>query len=378
MAGGNGHNVSGALSDALKNIVHGHDPKDIGRPVIIVILPQNAAPIRAAVKLWGDVQEGVITQCVRETKIYSRKNYVAKDQYCNNICLKLNARLGGINAVVRHQATDLFSKAPIMILGADVGHPSPGSNRPSVTSLVFSHDVHAVQYAAISRVQQARQEIIEDLEEMVCEAVYNFGRKNKAAPARMVFFRDGVSEGEFQKVADTEITAIQNGVDKAFQKAGQQNAPRPKLTFIVVGKRDADRSGNCPAGFVADAGIQSPICCDFYLQSHGGLKGTSRPSHYIVLKDDNFDNNVDRIQNLAFSLCHAYAKATRSVSIPAPVYYADLVCSRASFYFDPTLNFSDAGSVSSNEANLDLEAWKAAFRPATNMARNMGTTMYFL
>lgn len=27
-----------------------------------------------------------------------------------------------------------------------------------------------------------------------------------------------------------------------------------------------------------------------------------------------------RIQELAFTLCHVYAKATRSVSIPAPVY----------------------------------------------------------
>ncbi|KAL0956200.1 hypothetical protein HGRIS_002357 [Hohenbuehelia grisea] len=383
MTEGNGHNVPTVLDDAVKRIVHGIDPKLITRPVIIAILPQNAAPIRAAVKLWGDIRQGVVTQCVRETKIYSRGNFVAKDQYCNNVSIKLNARLGGVNAVVQHAATQFFAKAPIMILGADVGHASPGSNRPSVTSLVYSHDRHAVQYAALSRVQQARQEIIEDLEEMIYEALCSFGAKNHAAPTRMIFFRDGVSEGEFQKVADIEIKAIQSGVDRAFHKAGQQNAPRPLLTFIVVGKRhhirffpsrqDGDRTGNCPPGFVADAGIQSPICCDFYLQSHGALKGTSRPSHYIVLKDDNFEGNVDKIQNLAYALCHAYAKATRVVSIPAPVYYADLVCSRASFYFDPTLDFSDAGT-STSAATLDLAAWKAAY-VGTRMARDMDKTI---
>lgn len=31
-----------------------------------------------------------------------------------------------------------------------------------------------------------------------------------------------------------------------------------------------------------------------------------------------------RLQELAFTLCHSYARATRSVSIPAPVYYADV------------------------------------------------------
>lgn len=69
--------------------------------------------------------------------------------------------------------------------------------------------------------------------------------------------------------------------------------------------RGADSTGNCPAGFMADQGLQSPVARDFYLQSHGGLKGSellsptwgyrgsqhlaaSRPAHYTVLRDDNF------------------------------------------------------------------------------------------
>lgn len=68
---------------------------------------------------------------------------------------------------------------------------------------------------------------------------------------------------------------------------------RPKITIIVVGKRhhirfntidprDADRSGNCPAGMVVDRDIAHPSEFDWYLLSHGGLLGTSRPSHYSV------------------------------------------------------------------------------------------------
>lgn len=45
---------------------------------------------------------------------------------------------------------------------------------------------------------------------------------------------------------------------------------------------NADRSGNCPAGTIVDTGITSPVEFDYYLQSHGGLLGTSRPSHYAV------------------------------------------------------------------------------------------------
>jgi eukaryotic translation initiation factor 2C len=72
----------------------------------------------------------------------------------------------------------------------------------------------------------------------------------------------------------------------------------PKITVIIVAKRhhvrffpkqpgDADRSGNCPAGTVVDQVVAHPTEFDWYLQSHGGLLGTSRPAHYNVLYDDN-------------------------------------------------------------------------------------------
>lgn len=94
----------------------------------------------------------------------------------------------------------------------------------------------------------------------------------------------------------------------SFTEACRELNMSPKITLIVVGKRhhirysclppsqihlniffrslfpeeQADKSGNCPAGTVADRGIAHPTEFDFYLQSHGGLLGTSRPAHYSV------------------------------------------------------------------------------------------------
>lgn len=84
-------------------------------------------------------------------------------------------------------------------------------------------------------------------------------------------------------------------------------------------KGQADKSGNCKAGTVVDREITHPVELDFYLQSHAGLLGTSRPAHYNVLHDDN-GFSADALQALSFALCHVYARSTRSVSIPAPVY----------------------------------------------------------
>lgn len=93
--------------------------------------------------------------------------------------------------------------------GADVGHPGVGVQRPSMTSLVYSHDEDATQYAAITGIQSPRVEIIEDLFRFVAEAVDSFGAKNKISPHKVFFFRDGLSEGEFTKVAREEINQIQ-------------------------------------------------------------------------------------------------------------------------------------------------------------------------
>jgi hypothetical protein len=73
---------------------------------------------------------------------------------------------------------------------------------------------------------------------------------------------------------------------------------KPTITLIIVGKRhhvrlfpskenEADRSGNCVAGTVVDSDVVNPVEFDFYLLSHGGILGTSRPAHYNVLLDEN-------------------------------------------------------------------------------------------
>ncbi|PPQ73608.1 hypothetical protein CVT24_008066 [Panaeolus cyanescens] len=103
-----------------------------------------------------------------------------------------------------------------------------------------------------------------------------------------------------------------------------------------------------------------------------------RTAHYVVLRDDIFNNNMQMIEEVAFALCHVYAKATRSVSIPAPVYYADLVCSRGAFHISPDsrLVFGDSASVTSSGDSFDLDQWKRAFAHSAHSKIKEG--MYFL
>lgn len=141
--------------------------------------------------------------------------------------------------------------------------------------------------------------------------------------------------------------------------------------------------------------VTSPSEFDFYLQSHAGLLGTSRPAHYNVLYDEN-NFKPDELQSIAFALCHVYARSTRSVSIPAPVYCmsmsvilyylltmfidADIVCARAKNHFDPQagVELSEDNTPSDpdkkKESAKTLSYFQKAFKP---LAGNAQRRMYF-
>ena len=78
-------------------------------------------------------------------------------------------------------------------------------------SLVYSTDADAVRYGAITDIQDARTERIENMERYAYDAVIAFARRNntdgnaRIFPARVVFYRDGISEGEFAEVAKREV-----------------------------------------------------------------------------------------------------------------------------------------------------------------------------
>ncbi|KAF8179654.1 argonaute-like protein [Pholiota molesta] len=342
--------------------------------LMVVILPERANEIYTAVKHFGDCSVGIATQCLMAKKCGSG----AKQQYWMNVMLKVNAKLGGINSIAESAAMSEINdpRNPAIVIGADVIHPGPGplNDRPSFTAVVGSVDSNASYYLGTSRVQTGRQETISDLKDM-CKHVLNLYHKYRmnqekksaeaAKPKRLIFYRDGVSEGEFKKSKIWEL------------------GMNPKITLIIVGKRHHTQmfpphtgppaeSKNAPAGTVIDTEITHPTDFDFYLCSHAGILGTSRPAHYTVRRCP----IADSLQSLSFALCHCYAPATRSVSIPAPVYYADRVCSRAKNHFSPNepLGLSDAGTQASGQSQIGLEAYKEAYKP---LHQNQRLLMYF-
>ncbi|KAL9247582.1 hypothetical protein vseg_021000 [Gypsophila vaccaria] len=341
--------------------------------LLIIILPDLTGSY-GKIKTICETELGIVSQCCKphQAKKLSK-------QYLENVALKINVKAGGSNSVLRDAVSmriPRLSDCPTIIFGADVTHASPGEDSTSsIAAVVASMDWPDVtKYKGLVCAQGHREEIIQDLYKevdgkhsgMIRELLISFYKNTGEKPKRIIFYRDGVSEGQFAHVLLHEMDAIRKAC--ATLEAGYL----PPVTFVVVQKRHhtrlfaadtslTDKSGNIMPGTVVDTKICHPSEFDFYLCSHAGIQGTSRPTHYHVLLDEN-NFSADLLQLLTNSLCYTYARCTRSVSVVPPAYYAHLAAFRARYYMEGRTS-SDSGSSIALDLTQDPQAAPVLFLP---------------
>ncbi|XP_028968542.1 protein argonaute-2 [Galendromus occidentalis] len=342
-----------------------------GRPMMaIIILPEGALDrqLYSQLKRLSETTEkcrGIITQCVLDSNVRNPKKLTP--MLINNLLKKMNAKLGGINNAIA-TVPGRFSKSDFMILGADVSHPGVGDiMSPSIAAVVGSLDAIPSKYATEIRVQKSetnnRIEYIMDLEEMARILLEHYMKANQNKfPKHIYYLRDGVSSGQFDEVRRREITALRNACKNLHPEY------QPKITVIIAQKRHhvrfnligsdkrlGGRSGNVPPGTYIDRDVVHPENFDLYMYSHQGILGTSRPTHYhLIHSDEEEPISTDELTELIYHLCHCYARTTKSVSIPAPVYYAHLAAFRAKEHVKGELQFTsfERQSVSSGDSEM--------------------------
>ncbi len=93
------------------------------------------------------------------------------------------------------------------------------------------------------------------------------------------------------------------------------------------------------------------------------FQGTSRPTKYVVLRDDN-NMTSDEIQKLCFYLCFISNRSTKSISIPSPVMNAHLAAFRAKVHI-LALNLR-TGPITRNQTKEEREEREAEFAEELN------------
>ncbi|XP_075552882.1 protein argonaute-2-like [Dermacentor variabilis] len=315
------------VEDALKA------PEE-GAAFIVIVLKNKNSRLYYPIKYYAEIKLGLITQCVA---LYNKNGKVQNfgSKFCMNVVRKIKAKLGFVDKAMPSKINN-FDFEDVMVMGADVSHHGPNDSKPSVAAIVGSIDACASRYAAaisLQQQQQRRPEIIQNMGSMVRRLLDVYQKNNNTAPKAILFYRDGVSEGQYSQVYDTELPCLDDECRNAFP-----GSTTPKITFLTVQKRHRTRFirknpevRNVPAGTVVDTVITHPSQQEFFMCSHTPLKGTARPAHYHVIRDDN-EFDPETLQKISFSLCHMYARCDTPVSIPTPVYYAHLAAARASCY----------------------------------------------
>lgn len=261
---------------------------------------------------YGEVKRagnalGLVTQCVKWKNVER-----TPPGYGLNIVLKINTKLGGTNHTLNSRlpgappaSSTVFQDPPgsiswlfdqpCMLVGMDVSHADRSSDSESVASVVASMDGRLSQYACSLSLQTARVEMISALQESMETLLKSFKARNRnQMPSRIIVFRDGVADGQFDQVLTKELPSIKG----ALELMGYPDGSIP-ISIVVCQKMHHTRLffeeggeyiNPCP-GLVADAfggkdSITSARYLEFYINSHHALQGTAKPCKYTLIYDE--------------------------------------------------------------------------------------------
>lgn len=344
--------ITSGLGDKMSQLKSGTEAE-----LVLLIFPRvQPKAVYDRIKFIGDIVLGIHTVCVAAAKFTkflgdnkkSQNNNSQNNDYFLNVGLKVNLKLGGTNHQVEPLPECLESST--MFAGYDVIHPT-GPDTDSMKSqvgLVTSLGEDFGQWSGSYWGRKAREEIDrgEDsnkkLAEEFNEGVVKWTKNNGKSPKNIIIFRDGVSESQYSQVVEFELSKI---VEKV--KSSSDNSDT-KFTLVVAVKRHTTRfyptdnksmaaTRNIKPGTVVDRGVPEGCYWEFYLTAHAASIGTARPARYVVLHDEIFrtqgnttgEGAANSLEELTHRLCHMLGRATHVVSLCAPAYMADMLCTRA-------------------------------------------------
>jgi len=256
----------------------------LGPPqLIVVFLPDKDSSRYNLIKELGDCVYGIHTVCAA-TRIHIEQGQAG---FFANVGLKVNLKFGGINHKLISD-NGLISKGKTMVVGYDVTHPTnlasgAGENAPSIAGLVSSIDSHLSQWPAYvwnmkGKTEMLNKQLVPAFKHML--QLWQKNPENKGLPDKLVIFRDGVSEGQFNQVNAEEVPFIRQACREIY---GAKSLPR--ITLVVSVKRHQTRfyptdqnhthhkSKSPKEGTIVDCGVTSVRYWDFFLQAHASMQG---------------------------------------------------------------------------------------------------------
>ncbi|KAI9728343.1 MAG: hypothetical protein M1828_003743 [Chrysothrix sp. TS-e1954] len=303
--------------------------------LLVFIVPYKDSNLYNRIKKCMDCRHGVPSQVLQSAHVIK-----AQAQYCSNVAMKVNAKLGGITAKaigMKGRGQEWITDST-MIIGADVSHGAPNTDTASIAAITVSWDRAAIRYCAAVQANGSRVEMIspENWQKMFKPLARKWIENISGGkfPDTVYYFRDGVSEGQYAHVVEQEAASIR----RVLMSLSPNAKDRVKMTVLVCSKRhhvrffpvdakDGDKNFNPLPGTLVETKCTHPTENDYYLNAHSAIKGTSRPVHYHTLMDEQ-NLKPEQIQNMIYEASYQYVRSTTPVSLFPAIYYAHLAAAR--------------------------------------------------
>jgi hypothetical protein len=228
-------------------------------------------------------------------------------------------------------ATAPAMQAPTMVIGIDVYTSVENGTTEFYIGFAASLDAGCSEYFSIAARVDGPSDMSVKIQTFLKTAMDHFDQRNSSLlPEHFIVYRASVKQDRWAEIRDTEIAAIQNILQEMQGTIFSDYCP--KMTFIAMSKRLRIRffqpphlNNECrnpePGTIIDSPMITDKAFVNFYLVSQAVGKGTSLPSHYVVLFDS-ARTPATALQSLTYRLCFLYFNSHCSIRLPAPAQYA--------------------------------------------------------
>ncbi|XP_055594938.1 protein aubergine [Uranotaenia lowii] len=304
----------GTYVRTLDNVLN-KDPQ-----MIMCVVSNNKADRYTAIKKKCCVDRAIPTQVmVQKTITPKGGNVRTLMSVATKVVIQMNCKLGGVPWKVKIPLNGL------MTIGFDVCHDAKDKAK-SFGAMVatLDHDNKGTPkfFSTVSQHTHG-EEISNYLPINTVKALNEYRKEYGELPKRIIFYRDGVGEGQLHYIYEHEVKSIVEKLNHIYKSAGAEQDVL--LTFFIVNKRINtrffDHRQNPKPGTVVDDIVTLPERTDFYLVSQSVRQGTVSPTAYNVIYDTS-GLKIDHLQMLSYKQCHLYYNWSGTTRVPAVCQYA--------------------------------------------------------
>jgi len=302
--------------------------------IVVAVLPNNRKDRYDAIKKLCCADLPVPSQCV-VTRTISKPQMLMS--VATKIAVQMNAKMGG-----EVWAVDIPLKK-CMVVGFDSHHDS-SSKGQSIGGFVASMNRLLTRYYSRPTRQHTHMELADGLKTCMIAALKEWKEKNGDFPDRILFYRDGVSDGQLEAVSKYELGQLMS----AYKAVDPDYDPRWACIIVKkqINQRFITKQGsnyaNPPPGTIIDSDVTKPEWYDFFLVPQAVRQGAVTPTSFNVIWD-NSGLKPDHIQKLTYKLTHLYYNWPGTIRVPAPCQYAHKLAFLVgqSVHKDPSLELAN-------------------------------------